>query len=317
MSVIQEKLKSIIEAAVLATGQPIHLDRLLKLFIDEEKPSREDVRNAIKQLQDDYADRGMELIEVSSGYRIQARQDYSQWVSRLWEEKPARYSRALLETLVLIAYKQPITRGEIENVRGVSVSSNIIKTLQEREWVRVVGHRDVPGKPAIYATTRQFLDYFNLKSLDQLPTLSEIRDLDKISKELEVQEKNIEVVDDENLEQNDLSSNVSEEYSSDATISSASISEEDFDQQHIAQELKEISETIKVVDHEAEVFIAESENTISEITSETDLSQIDVKNAPASRESAAYSDPNNPSMDSSMDDSDWIVEITHKDVISE
>jgi segregation and condensation protein B len=137
-------------------------------------------------LREVYADRGVELAEVASCWRIQVSQAMEPWVSRLTDEKPARYSRALLETLALVAYRQPITRGEIEDIRGVSVSSSIMKTLQEREWVRVVGHRDVPGRPAMYGTTRQFLDYFNLKGLDDLPTLMELRDIDTINAELDL-----------------------------------------------------------------------------------------------------------------------------------
>lgn len=188
MSLSPEKIKNIIEAALMAAGQPLSIDRLLSLFLDEQQPSRDQIRDALKLLADDCEGRGVELKEVSSGFRFQAKQDYAQWISRLWEEKPPRYSRALLETLSLIAYRQPITRGEIEDVRGVSVSSNIIKTLLERDWVKVVGHRDVPGKPAMYATTKQFLDYFNLKNLSELPTLAEIRDIDSINAELDLVE---------------------------------------------------------------------------------------------------------------------------------
>jgi len=147
------------------------------------------IKDVIATLQEEYAERSMELKEVASGYRIQVRQEYAEHVGKLWEERPAKYSRALLETLVLIAYRQPITRGEIEAIRGVSVSSHIIKTLVEREWVRVIGHRDVPGKPAILGSTKEFLDYFNLKSLDELPSLAEIKDLDKIAPELALSEK--------------------------------------------------------------------------------------------------------------------------------
>jgi len=188
MSLSPEKIKNIVEAALLAAGQPLSIDRLLTLFLDEYQPSRDELRAALASLAEDCAGRGIELVEVGSGFRYQARQDYAQWVARLWEEKPPRYSRALLETLSLIAYRQPITRGEIEDIRGVSVSSHIMKTLQEREWVKVVGHRDVPGKPAMYATTRQFLDYFGLKSLGDLPTLAEIRDIDSINAELDLPE---------------------------------------------------------------------------------------------------------------------------------
>ena len=181
-----EQLKSIIEAALYAAGEPVGVDRLLVLFAEDEAPTREQVREALAQLQKECAGRGIELVEVGSGFRYQVRRELSRWVQRLWEEKPARYSRALLETLALIAYRQPITRAEIEDIRGVSVSTNIMKSLQEREWVRVVGHRDVPGKPAMYATTRQFLDYFGLKGLGDLPPLAELRDIDKINEELDL-----------------------------------------------------------------------------------------------------------------------------------
>jgi segregation and condensation protein B len=173
-----EQLKAIIEAALLAASQPMTVAQLGELFIEEDEVDRAQIAMALEMLADDSQGRGVELKEVGSGFRYQVRQDVHPWVSRMWSEKPSRYSRALLETLALIAYRQPITRPEIEQIRGVVVSSNIIKTLEEREWVRVVGHRDVPGKPALYGTTRGFLDYFNLKSLDELPTLAEIRDME-------------------------------------------------------------------------------------------------------------------------------------------
>ena len=182
----EEKLKQIVEAALLAAGRPLSLDQIQALFKEREQPEKKALREVLALLTEDYAGRGIEVVEVGNGFRIQVRAGLSPWVSRLWTERPPKYSRALLETLALIAYRQPITRGEIEDIRGVSVSSNIIKTLTEREWVRVVGHRDVPGKPALYATTREFLDYFNLKSLNELPTLAEIRDLDSINRELEL-----------------------------------------------------------------------------------------------------------------------------------
>ena len=177
-------LVQILEGALLAAGEPLSVQRMTLLFEENERPSKEDIREAIKSVEERCEDRGYELVQVASGYRFQVRQDLAAWVGRLWQERPARYSRALMETLSLIAYRQPITRGEIEEIRGVAVSTNIIKTLLEREWVRVVGHRDVPGRPAMYATTRQFLDYFNLKSLDQLPPLAEIKELDNLSGEL-------------------------------------------------------------------------------------------------------------------------------------
>ena len=185
------RLKHIVEAALLAAGKPLSIDRLLTLFLDDEQPDRKTIRTALETLQQEYSGRGIEVREVSTGWRIQVRKEHAPWVSRLWEEKPGRYSRALLETLSLIAYRQPITRGEIEDVRGVAVSTNIIKTLLEREWVRVVGHRDVPGRPALYATTREFLDYFGLKSLDELPTLAEIRELEELNPSLNLPEPEI------------------------------------------------------------------------------------------------------------------------------
>jgi len=178
-------LEHIIEALLLAAGGPLSLSQLVSLFEGHEAYSSEEVSKALEALGARLSGRGIELVEVASGFRLQTRQELMPWVSRLWEERPQRYSRALLETLALIAYRQPITRGEIEEVRGVSVRSNIIRTLQEREWIRVVGHRDVPGKPALFGTTKAFLDYFNLSSLDDLPTLAEIKDMDSLEPELD------------------------------------------------------------------------------------------------------------------------------------
>lgn len=184
-------LRKIIEGALLAAGQPLAIKRLQELFVvtedDEEDhglPSKEDLQAVLEDIQADCRDRGYELLEVGTGWRFQVIADTARWVNRLWDEKPQKYSRSLLETLSLIAYRQPVTRGDIEGIRGVAVSSYIIKTLTEREWVKVVGHRDVPGRPALYATTRLFLDYFNLTSLDQLPSLREIADLESINPEL-------------------------------------------------------------------------------------------------------------------------------------
>lgn len=179
-------LKCILEAVLLAAGEPLDRAALAAVFEEDERPGDADLARALAELQEDYAERGLELKEVASGLRIQVREEVNPWVSRLWQERPQRYSRALLETLALIAYRQPITRGEIEEVRGVSVRSNIIRTLQEREWIRVVGHRDVPGKPALFGTTRAFLDYFNLTNLDDLPSLAEIKDMDGFEPELDL-----------------------------------------------------------------------------------------------------------------------------------
>ncbi len=184
MTETNSTLVQIVEGALLAAGRPLTVAQLGELFEEHERPASADIREALAAAAERCADRGFELREVAGGFRYQVRQSLAPWVARLWQERPQKYSRALLETLALIAYRQPITRGEIEEIRGVAVSSNIIKTLHEREWIRVVGHRDVPGRPAMYATTRQFLDYFNLKNLDQLPALAEIRDLETLNAEL-------------------------------------------------------------------------------------------------------------------------------------
>ena len=179
-------IKKIIEGALMAAGKPLDIARLESLFEDDERPPRDQMKAALEEIEADCRGRGFQLKQIASGYRLQVNQELATWVNRLWEEKPKRYSRAMLETLSLIAYRQPLTRGDIELVRGVAVSSDIIKTLQEREWVRVVGYRDVPGKPALYATTKQFLDYFNIKSLEHLPALGEIKDFAELDPELEM-----------------------------------------------------------------------------------------------------------------------------------
>ena len=186
---VDNKVKMIVEGLLLTAGKPLTLDNIAQVFSEEERPDKNELKSVMQAIHSDCNDRGFELKQVASGYRFQVKQELSEWVAKLWEEKPPRYTRALLETLALIAYRQPITRGDIEEIRGVGVSPNIIRTLLDREWVRVVGHRDVPGRPAMFATTRQFLDYFNLQSLQELPPLSEI-------KELSAQEPEMDLVDD-------------------------------------------------------------------------------------------------------------------------
>ncbi|MGD9107582.1 MAG: SMC-Scp complex subunit ScpB [Gammaproteobacteria bacterium] len=183
-----KQLHRIIEGALFASNEPLSVERIVALFANEaERPDKKEIRQALQDLIENYAEHGVELKELASGYQFQVKADLAKWIKRLWEERPPRYSRALLETLVLVAYRQPITRGEIEEVRGVTVSTSIMKTLLEREWVKVVGHRDVPGKPGLYATTKAFLDYFGLKSLEDLPPLAEVRDLDKAGEKLQEQ----------------------------------------------------------------------------------------------------------------------------------
>jgi segregation and condensation protein B len=187
MSFNVNDLKPIIEAVIMASEQPLSVTMIADLLTTESAPNKEMIREAIELLQEDCIGRGIQLKEVASGFRYQARQEYAHWISRLWEERAPRYSRAFLETLVLIAYRQPITRAEIEEIRGVTVNSNIIKGLIEREWIKVVGQREVPGKPELLGTTKEFLDYFNLKSLTDLPPLADLQDIDQQAMELERQ----------------------------------------------------------------------------------------------------------------------------------
>ncbi len=179
------QLKHIIEAALLAYGQPLSIEQLREMFDESERPDAIDVRKALAELAVDCEGRPIELVEVASGWRLQVRSAFATRLSRLWQERPGRYSRALLETLALIAYRQPITRGEIEDVRGVTVNPNIVRTLTERGWIRVVGHREVPGHPELLGTTREFLDYFGLKTLDEMPTLAALKDMDDVGIHLE------------------------------------------------------------------------------------------------------------------------------------
>jgi len=180
-----DQLKGVIEAALLAYGQPLNVEQLRELFDEFERPDAAEVRAALAVLARGCDGRPMELVEVASGWRLQIRSAYAARLSRLWQERPSRYSRALLETLALIAYRQPLTRAEIEDVRGVTVNPNIVRTLTERGWIRVVGHREVPGHPELLGTTREFLDYFGLKSLDELPSLAALKDMDDVGIQLE------------------------------------------------------------------------------------------------------------------------------------
>jgi segregation and condensation protein B len=181
-----QQLKYIVEAALLAAGRPLDLNELQSLFGDDDPPGKDDIRAAIASLQEDYADRGIAVQEVASGFRVQVRSSMSGWLARLWEERAPRYSRALMETLAIISYRQPVTRGDVEDIRGVGVTTNIMRSLLERNWIRVVGFRDVPGKPAIYGTTKEFLDYFGLKKLDDLPPLADLKDLEAFTAQLEL-----------------------------------------------------------------------------------------------------------------------------------
>jgi len=196
----ETEIKYFIETALLAAGRPLHIDQLQKLFDGRMTPDKAEIRAAIAELNDEYEVRGITIGEVASGFRIQVKASMASQLQKLWEDRPPRYSRALFETLALIAYRQPITRGDIEEVRGVSVSSNIVRSLLEREWVHVVGHRDVPGRPAMFGTTKSFLDYFGLKKLDDLPPLADLSDWESLRVQL-----NLPVVEeDEGVEMPDL-----------------------------------------------------------------------------------------------------------------
>jgi segregation and condensation protein B len=196
-------VKNVVEASLLAAGRPLTLEELMSVFDERDGSIADEVKGAIAALTQEYETRGLELTEVASGFRIQIRAAVAQPVARLWQERPAKYSRALLETLALIAYRQPITRGEIEQIRGVAVNPNIIKTLHERNWIRVVGHRDVPGKPELLGTTREFLDYFSLKKLDDLPTLAQLKELEDLRVQLLLPGAEAQVLDTDMLTDTD------------------------------------------------------------------------------------------------------------------
>ena len=268
----QEKLKNIIEAILLSAEKPLKVNQIEILFAgDNDAPTRDEIRKVLAELQEDYKERGFDLIQVASGYRIQVKQDYSQWVGRLWEEKPARYSRALLETIALIAYRQPITRGEIEEVRGVSVSSNIIKTLMEREWIKVLGHKDVPGKPALYGTSKEFLDYFNLKSLDELPTLAEIKDLDQIHQELDLEGSDAEAANEATV--NEAEEGVETVAAETAEDEAANNEIDTTDSETTAEDASDTGEEASeepVAETEEEVIDEAKESTEETVTAEAD-----------------------------------------------
>ena len=254
----KEKIKNIIEAGLMVSTKPLSITSILSLFESEQslQPERNDVREVLEILQEDYSGRGIELTEIASGFRVQARNEYASWVNHLFDERPPRYSRALLETLAIIAYRQPITRGEIEGIRGVSVSGTIIKTLLEREWIKGVGHRDVPGKPELLVSTKAFLDYFNLKKLSDLPALAEIKDYDLINPDL------------------------FEALESEAKLATGKI-KDDVDTVNVGPvitESKEIEGTVdetydEVTIKEGEELILGSINTESSVTEKTDISE--------------------------------------------
>lgn len=274
MGMNQEKIVRIIEASLLAAGSSLSKDKIMELFAEDEKIKPEQIKNALEQLQQEAEGRGIELVEVASGYRYQARQEYAEWIARLWEERPARYSRALLETLALIAYRQPTTRSDIEQVRGVSVSSSIIKTLLEREWIRVVGHRDVPGKPALYATTKGFLDYFNLKSLDELPSLSELKDLDNLNPEFKFDGDDAEIPSN-NAESSPIEDNSEDTTTEDPnpeTVGPESVSSETVDPDSSEEGYEGIEEADDTFTEDGH---AEGIESVEDLQSEFDGTEID------------------------------------------
>lgn len=268
----QEKIKNIIEAALMVSTKPLNIARILTLFETDQtlQPERDDIRTAIEALQENYKERGIELAEVASGFRFQARDEYAEWVNHLFDERPPRYSRALLETLAIIAYRQPITRGEIEEIRGVSVSSSIVKTLQEREWVKIVGHRDVPGKPSLLATTKSFLDYFNLKKLSDLPALEDIKDFDSINPDL------FEELEGEAKAQADAEDNA--DVKADNEIEGADVStteEQDIEMASDEEELNAVDEETEADDEiqSSETEIDEDVSDESELDEESDTDE--------------------------------------------
>ncbi len=279
-----QQLRNIVEAAMLAAGGPLSIDQLKGLFGEDSDsgPEKKEIREVIKQLQDDYAERGIEIREVASGFRIQVREGMGQWLAKLWAERPPRYTRALMETLAIVAYRQPVTRGDIEEIRGVAVSTNIIRTLLERDWIKVVGHRDVPGKPAMFGSTRQFLDYFGLKKLDDLPPLAELAQLEPIGVQLELgtADQDSDVAKDDSAESSESPEATQEgadaaesgESASDSDESDSAADEhtnlvsdtEDYDDDDIEVSDEELAAALAVVDSVAKVVAGEEPQATAE-----------------------------------------------------
>lgn len=275
----KQQLQKIIEGALLAYGQPLTLDKLYSLFVTESTETDEgeqlptkaqvekkDILEALEAIEENCANNGFELKKVSSGWRFQVREETAAWVNKLWEEKPQRYSRALMETIAIIAYRQPITRGDIEEIRGVAVSSNIIKTLSEREWVKVVGQRDVPGRPSLYATTKQFLDYFNLSSLEELPSLKELTDIESLTPELDLSQGEATTLDQsssentsEDHEANSVSQDDHAENSSELEVSDVELEEESTDSEETV-ELEEAVDPQENIDSEKVVGLENNDH---------------------------------------------------------
>ncbi|MBS0286029.1 MAG: SMC-Scp complex subunit ScpB [Proteobacteria bacterium] len=243
-----EELVVIVEGLLFAANEPLSAEALAKLFIDEVKPKAQDIKKALNQLKKNYQDRGIELCEVASGFRFQVAQTVVPYIAKTIEEKPARYSRALLETLALIAYRQPITRGEIEDIRGVVVSSNIIKTLDEQGWIRVVGHKEVPGKPALYATTKSFLDHFGLKTLEDLPPLAALKDFESLNVNFE---ENPVLAEDNQLELDIEPENEMEE-ETEAEIEEAQAEAEEDSEAELEEEIEAEAEEAEIEEDEDE-----------------------------------------------------------------
>ena len=273
-----ERLKNIVEGFLFASDKPLTVEKIIKLFPEGEQPEKDTIVECIATLITDFENHGIELKEVKSGYRFQVRQENAPWVSKLWEEKPAKYTRAMLETLALIVYRQPITRGEIEEIRGVSVSSHIIRTMMDRDWIKVIGHRDVPGRPALYASTKVFLDYFNLSSLEDLPPLSEIKDLDAIATELDPEQNSalisaIREMQKETALENTLEN--TEKADQETTTSDEEI--------HADDEVNEVSEETVAADEAKEVLEQAIQNTETNVngsdasTEAVDAEEVDIE----------------------------------------
>lgn len=290
------ELQRVIEGALFAAGEPLSISKIQSLFEESKAPSKEDVTEALEAIQLHCEGRGYALKEVGNGWRFFVQPDTARWVNRLWDEKPQKYSRALLETLALIAYRQPLTRGDIEEVRGVAVSSHIIKTLTERDWVKVVGHRDVPGRPALYATTKTFLDYFNLKSLDELPSLGELKDIDSLNADLEFEEKVIAEINEANA----------------AVLSSDAANDTDED----APSAESDGESAETVD--AEVDADAEGNVTEEVAEQSESSELDGSQEDAQEELQDESQEDAQEQES-LDTEDGEIELSNEvdEVISE